>query len=472
METDPLFITRRRFFSKLSAGLGGMALGSLLADRAAASVPAGIPGFAPRAKRVIYLFMSGGQSQQDLFDEKPLLRQRNGEALPDSVRGGQRLTGMSGNQSVLPLAGSHFDFADCGKNGTRISTLLPHTGSVIDELCLIRSMFTEAINHDPAMTFLQTGSQIAGRPSIGSWVHYGLGSMNANLPAFVVLVTKKPTDQPLYARLWGSGFLDSRHQGVRFSPGKDAVFYLANPDGICGTGRRSLLDKLAAMNRISYQNEIDPEIESRIVQYEMAYRMQTSVPEATEIKGEPKHVLDLYGPDVEKPGTFAANCLQARRLAERGVRFIQLYHPGWDNHSKLPQNLPRLASEVDQPCAGLIRDLKLRGMLEDTLVICGGEFGRTSYSQGTLTKETYGRDHHPRCFSMWMAGGGVKPGIVHGATDDFGYNITSGAVHVHDLHATILHLMGVDHTKLTYFFQGRHFRLTDVHGHIVRDILA
>ncbi|MCP5543766.1 MAG: DUF1501 domain-containing protein [Akkermansiaceae bacterium] len=472
METDPLFITRRRFFSRLSAGLGGMALGSLLADRTAASMPAGIPGFAPRAKRVIYLFMSGGQSQQDLFDEKPLLRQRNGEALPDSVRGGQRLTGMSGNQSVLPLAGSHFDFADCGKNGTRISTLLPHTGSVIDELCLIRSMFTEAINHDPAMTFLQTGSQIAGRPSIGSWVHYGLGSMNANLPAFVVLVTKKPTDQPLYARLWGSGFLDSRHQGVRFSPGKDAVFYLANPDGICGTGRRSLLDKLAAMNRISYQNEIDPEIESRIVQYEMAYRMQTSVPEATDIKGEPKHVLDLYGPDVETPGTFAANCLQARRLAERGVRFIQLYHPGWDNHNKLPQTLPKLASEVDQPCAGLIRDLKQRGMLEDTLVICGGEFGRTSYSQGTLTKETYGRDHHPRCFSMWMAGGGVKPGIVHGATDDFGYNITSGGVHVHDLHATILHLMGVDHTKLTYFFQGRHFRLTDVHGHVVRDILA
>jgi hypothetical protein len=322
------------------------------------------------------------------------------------------------------------------------------------------------------MTFFQTGSQIAGRPSIGSWIHYGLGSTNENLPAFVVLVTKKPTDQPLYARLWGSGFLDSRYQGVRFSSGKEAVFYLTNPDGICGTGRRALLDKLARLNRLSYENELDPEIESRIAQYEMAYRMQTSVPEATAIDGEPKSVTDLYGPDVNQPGTFAANCLQARRMAERGVRFIQLYHPGWDSHAKLPQGLPKLAREVDQPCAGLITDLKQRGMLEDTLVICGGEFGRTAYSQGVLTKETYGRDHHPRCFSMWMAGGGVKPGIVHGATDDFGYNITENPVHVHDLHATILHLMGIDHTKLTFFHQGRHFRLTDVAGKVVNDILT
>ncbi len=473
MEPDPFFVTRRHFLSRLTAGIGGMALGSVLSGNAASSHPAGaFPGFAPRAKRVIYLFMSGGPAQQDLFDEKPLLRQRNGEPLPDSVRAGQRLTGMSGNQAILPLAGSHFDFTAHGKSGTRISQLLPHTGGVIDDICLIRSMFTEAINHDPAMTFLQTGSQIAGRPSIGSWVHYGLGTMNENLPAFVVLVTKKPTDQPLYARLWGSGFLDSRYQGVRFSSGKEPVFHLTNPDGICGTGRRAMLDKLSELNRISYQNEIDPEIESRIVQYEMAYRMQTSVPEATTIEGEPKHVLDLYGPDVSNPGTFAANCLQARRLAERGVRFIQLYHPGWDNHGNLPQSIPKLAKEVDQPCAGLLRDLKQRGLLEDTLVICGGEFGRTSYSQGTLTKDTYGRDHHPRCFSMWMAGGGVKPGIVHGATDDFGYNITQDPVHVHDLHATILHLMGIDHTKLTHFFQGRHFRLTDVHGHIVKGILA
>lgn len=466
---DPLFVTRRHFFSKLSGGLGGLALGSLLSNKVSAS---GVPIFAPKAKRVIYLFMSGGPAQHDLFDDKPLLRERNGEPLPDSVRAGQRLTGMSGNQSILPLAGSHFKFSPYGKNGTQLSELLPHTGRVIDDLCLIRSMFTEAINHDPAMTFFQTGSQIAGRPSIGSWIHYGLGSTNENLPAFVVLVTKKPTDQPLYARLWGSGFLDSRYQGVRFSSGKEAVFYLTNPDGICGTGRRALLDKLAGLNRLSFENELDPEIESRIAQYEMAYRMQTSVPEATAIDGEPKSVTDLYGPDVNQPGTFAANCLQARRMAERGVRFIQLYHPGWDSHAKLPQGLPKLAREVDQPCAGLITDLKQRGMLEDTLVICGGEFGRTAYSQGVLTKETYGRDHHPRCFSMWMAGGGVKPGIVHGATDDFGYNITENPVHVHDLHATILHLMGIDHTKLTHFHQGRHFRLTDVAGKVVKGILA
>ncbi len=468
-EFDPLFVTRRHFFSKLSGCLGGLALGSLLSNKASGS---GIPTFAPKAKRVIYLFMSGGQAQHDLFDDKPLLRDRNGEPLPDSVRAGQRLTGMSGNQSILPLAGSHFKFSPHGKSGTQLSELLPHTGGVIDDLCLIRSMFTEAINHDPAMTFFQTGSQIAGRPSIGSWIHYGLGSTNENLPAFVVLVTKKPTDQPLYGRLWGSGFLDSRYQGVRFSSGKEAVFYLTNPDGICGTGRRALLDKLAGLNRLSFENELDPEIESRIAQYEMAYRMQTSVPEATAIEGEPKSVTNLYGPDVSQPGTFAANCLQARRMAERGVRFIQLYHPGWDSHAKLPQGLPKLAREVDQPCAGLITDLKQRGMLEDTLVICGGEFGRTAYSQGVLTKETYGRDHHPRCFSMWMAGGGVKPGIVHGATDDFGYNITESPVHVHDLHATILHLIGIDHTKLTHFHQGRHFRLTDVAGKVVKDIIT
>jgi hypothetical protein len=471
---DPLFVTRRHFFAKLSAGLGGLALGSLLSGKATAAASPAVtqPGSPPKAKRVIYLFMSGGPAQQDLFDDKPLLRQRNGEPLPDSVRAGQRLTGMSGNQSLLPLAGSHFKFAPCGKSGTLLSELLPHTGKVVDDLCLIRSMFTEAINHDPAMTFFQTGSQIAGRPSLGSWLHYGLGSMNENLPAFVVLVTKKPTDQPLYSRLWGSGFLDSRYQGVRFSSGAEPVFYLTNPDGICGTGRRAMLDKLADLNRVAYQNELDPEIESRIAQYEMAYRMQTSVPEATAITGEPQSVRDLYGPDVAKPGTFAANCLQARRLAERGVRFIQLYHPGWDHHGGLPQALPGLTREVDQPCAGLITDLKQRGMLEDTLVICGGEFGRTSYSQGVLTKDSYGRDHHPRCFTMWLAGGGVKPGIVHGTTDDFGYNITEDPVHVHDLHATILHLMGIDHTRLTHFHQGRHFRLTDVAGAVVKGILG
>lgn len=473
-QTDPFFVTRRHFFSTLSAGLGGLALGSMLTCKSFAteSSPSPYQRIAPKARRVIYLFMSGGPAQQDLFDEKPLLRERNGEPLPDSVRAGQRLTGMSGSQSILPLAGSHFDFDHYGKCGTRLSKLLPHTGKAVDDICLVRSMFTEAINHDPAMTFFQTGSQIAGRPSLGSWVHYGLGSMNENLPAFVVLVTKKPTDQPLYSRLWGSGFLDSRYQGVRFSSGKEAVFYLTNPDGICGSGRRAMLDKLSALNRISFENELDPEIESRIAQYEMAYRMQTSVPEVTSIDGEPKSVLDLYGPDANQPGTFAANCLQARRMAERGVRFIQLYHPGWDSHNNLPQELPKLAREVDQGCAGLLADLKQRGMLEDTLVICGGEFGRTSYSQGILTEKTYGRDHHPRCFSMWLAGGGVKPGMVHGATDDFGYNITQDPVHVHDLHATILHLMGIDHTRLTYFHQGRHFRLTDVAGEVVKGILA
>ncbi|BCU76043.1 DUF1501 domain-containing protein [Luteolibacter sp. LG18] len=470
---DPLFITRRHFFSRMSAGLGGLALGSLMGNRAFGETASPLlPGYTPKAKRVIYLFMSGGPAQHDLWDDKPLLRQRNGEPLPDSVRGGQRLTGMSGNQAILPLAGSQFKFSPRGKNGTMVSDLLPHTGAMVDDLCLVKSMFTEAINHDPAMTFFQTGSQIAGRPSMGSWIHYGLGSMNENLPSFVVLVTKKQADQPLYARLWGSGFLDSRYQGVRFSSGADPVFYLSNPDGVCGSGRRALLDKLGDLNRASFEKELDPEIESRIAQYEMAYRMQTSVPEATAIKDEPKGVLDLYGPDVEKPGTFAANCLQARRLAERGVRFIQLYHPGWDSHNDLPKHLPGLCKEVDQPCAGLLKDLKQRGMLEDTLVVWGGEFGRTSYSQGVLTADNYGRDHHPRCFSLWMAGGGIKPGIVHGATDDFGYNITENPVHVHDLHATILNQLGLDHTKLTFFHQGRHFRLTDVAGKVVREILA
>ncbi|MFD0893513.1 DUF1501 domain-containing protein [Luteolibacter ambystomatis] len=470
---DPFFITRRHFFSRMSAGLGGLALGSLLGNRALGeNVSPLLPGYAPKAKRVIYLFMSGGPAQHDLWDDKPLLRERNGEGLPDSVRGNQRLTGMSGSQAILPLAGSHFKFKPMGKNGTMVSELLPHTGAMIDDICLVKSMFTEAINHDPAMTFFQTGSQIAGRPSMGSWIHYGLGSMNENLPAFVVLVTKKMTDQPLYARLWGSGFLDSRYQGVRFSPGQDAVFYLTNPDGICGSGRRALLDKLGDLNRASFEKELDPEIESRIAQYEMAYRMQTSVPEATTIANESQSVLDLYGPDVAQAGSFAANCLQARRLAERGVRFIQLYHPGWDSHANLPRQLPGLAKEIDQPCAGLLRDLKQRGMLEDTLVVWGGEFGRTAYSQGVLTASNYGRDHHPRCFSLWMAGGGIKPGIIHGATDDFGYNITENPVHVHDLHATILNQLGLDHTKLTFFHQGRHFRLTDVAGKVVKDILV
>ena len=483
----PLAVTRRHFLSKLGQGLGSAALGSLLAhDASAGSVPE-FPNFAAKAKRVIYLFMSGGPAQHDLFDHKPKLRELNGQNLPPEILGVQRLTGMSANQANFPLAGSKFDFAQHRQSGAWVSSLLPHTAKVVDDLCFVKSLWTEAINHDPAMTFFQTGSQIAGRPSLGAWASYGLGSMNDNLPGFVVLVTKKPTDQPLYARLWGNGFLDSRYQGVRFSSGKDAVFYLSNPDGVCQSGRRALLDKLGELNRMQFEAELDPEIETRISQYEMAYRMQTSVPEVSDASTEPQKVRELYGPDVEKGGTFAANCLQARRLAERGVRFIQLYHPGWDHHGSLPAKLPELTKETDQACAGLITDLKQRGMLDDTLVVWGGEFGRTSYSQGKLTNTDYGRDHHPRCFTGWMAGGGVKPGMTYGATDDYGYNIvdqhghklepskekfTPGAVHVHDWHATILHLLGIDHTRLNHVFQGRRFRLTDVHGHVVKDLLA
>ncbi len=485
-------VTRRHFLSKLSTGIGGAALASMLPENllGASSDAIGeklLANFAPKAKRVIYLFMSGGPSHMDLFDYKPKLNELNGQPLPNSVRNGQRLTGMSGNQAILPLAGSQFKFTQHGKSGAWVSDLLPHTAGIVDDLCFVKSLWTEAINHDPAMTFFSTGSQIAGRPSLGSWVTYGLGSVNQNLPGFVVLITKKPTDQPLYARLWGTGFLNSRHQGVRFSSGKDAVFYLTDPDGICRSGRRALLDKLSALNQIDFQNELDPEIETRIAQYEMAYRMQTSVPEVTDISSENQATKDLYGPDAAKPGTFASNCLLARRLAERGVRFIQLYHPGWDQHGNLPKAIRNQCLETDQACAALVTDLKRRGMLEDTLVVWGGEFGRTSYSQGKLTKDNYGRDHHPRCFTAWMAGGGIKPGITYGATDDYGYNIlgpdgvainpskekfTPGAVHVHDFHATILNQLGIDHTRLTYLFQGRRFRLTDVHGHVVKDLLA
>ncbi|MFM2197227.1 MAG: hypothetical protein RLZZ505_659 [Verrucomicrobiota bacterium] len=483
-------ITRRHFLSKLSTGIGGAALASLLPEKLSAAAVGEklIADHAPKAKRVIYLFMSGGPAQHELFDYKPKLNELNGQELPEEVRGGQRLTGMSGNQASLPLAGSQFKFAQHGKSGAWVSELLPYTAKVVDDLCFVKSLWTEAINHDPAMTFFQTGSQIAGRPSLGSWVTYGLGSANENLPGFVVLVTKKPTDQPLASRLWGTGFMDSRYQGVRFSSGKDAVFYLTNPDGACQSGRRALLDKLSALNRIDYQNELDPEIETRIAQYEMAFRMQTSVPEVTDIGGEPQSIKDLYGPDAEKPGTFAANCLLARRLAESGVRFIQLYHPGWDQHGNLPNAIRNQTQETDQGCAALITDLKQRGMLEDTLVVWGGEFGRTAYSQGALTATNYGRDHHPRCFTAWMAGGGVKPGITFGQTDDYGYNIvdpdgnpiakpskdgkTPAAVHVHDFHATILHQLGIDHTRLTHTFQGRRFRLTDVHGRVVKELLA
>lgn len=491
---DPFGITRRHFFSKTARGLGALALAGLLprtlpaaaAKNSSGGLP-GFPNFAPKAKRVIYLFQSGAPSQMDLFDYKPLLNKLHGEQLPDEVRGGQRLTGMTAQQSSIPLAGSIFPFKQYGQSGAWFSDLLPHTAAVADDLCVIRSMYTEAINHDPAITFFQTGSQIAGRPSFGSWIHYGLGSINENLPAFVVLITPNKNDQPLYGRLWGSGFLDSRYQGIQFRSGKEPILYMSNPDGPCGTGRRALLDKLNALNQLQFQKELDPEIESRIAQYEMAYRMQTSVPEATDLSQESEKTFELYGPDSRKPGTYAANCLLARRLAESGVRFIQLYHQGWDQHSDLPAGIRTQARETDQASAALITDLKQRGMLDDTLVIWGGEFGRTCYSQGKLTKDNYGRDHHPRCFSLWLAGGGVKPGITYGRTDDYCYNITDaagnvihpdkskftpGAVHVHDLQATMLHLLGIDHERLTYLYQGRRFRLTDVNGHVVDDLLA
>src|SRR5580698_341534 len=487
---EPMALTRRHFFSKTARGLGAIALSSLLPRVATAGSlgdSPGFPNFAAKAKRVIYLFQSGAPSQMDLFDYKPLLNKLNGEQLPDSVRDGQRLTGMTSQQSSIPLAGSIFKFQQYGKSGAWFSDLLPHTAAIADELCVIRSMYTEAINHDPAITFFQTGSQIAGRPSMGSWIHYGLGSTNQNLPAFVVLVTPGKGDQPLYSRLWGSGFLDSRYQGIQFRSGKDPILYMVNPDGPCGTGRRALLDKLKELNRLQFAKELDPEIESRITQYELAYRMQSSVPEVTDLSKEPESTYELYGPDSRTPGTFAANCLLARRLAERDVRFIQLYHQGWDQHDRLPSGIRVQTRETDQASAALVTDLKQRGMLDDTLVVWGGEFGRTCYSQGKLTKDSYGRDHHPRCFSIWMAGGGVKPGMTYGRTDDYGYNITDadgnvlhpekskqtpGAVHVHDLQATILHLMGVDHKELTYLYQGRRFRLTDVHGFVVKELLA
>jgi hypothetical protein len=488
-------LTRRHFFGASATGIGGIALGSMLSAalsrRAIASTvghgPAGAIHFAPRAKRVIFLFQAGGPSQQDLFDYKPLLNQKNGEQLPDHVRAGQRLTGMSAQQTSIPLAGSLFKFAQHGASGAWLSELLPFHRRIVDDVCFVKSLFTEAINHDPAITFFQTGSQIAGRPSFGSWLSYGLGSMNDDLPSFIVLVSANQADQPLYARLWGSGFLDSKYQGVQLRPGKDPVLYLSNPDGICRSGRHAMLEKLNELNRHQFEKELDPDIESRIAQYEMAFRMQTSVPEATDLSNEHESTYALYGDDARTPGTFAANCLLARRLAERGVRFIQLYHQGWDHHGALPAGIRGQCKETDQASAALVLDLKQRGMLDDTLVVWGGEFGRTSYSQGALTANDYGRDHHPRCFTMWLAGGGIKPGITYGRTDDYGYNIaddagnpisptrhelTAGAVHVHDLQATVLHLLGIDHAALTFKYQGRHYRLTDVHGHVVHDILA
>jgi len=473
-------LSRRAFLNRFGMGLGGLALANLISP---AGLFAGTAGsdrgilagqlhHPAKARRVIYLFMAGGPSQMETFDYKPLLNQRNGEQLPESVRMGQRLTGMSGNQASLPLAGSAFKFGQHGQSGAWVSELLPHTAKVVDDLCIVRSMFTEAINHDPAITFLQTGSQISGRPSIGAWVHYGLGSDNENLPAFVVLITPGKVDQPLYARLWGSGFLPARHQGVQFRSGKDPVLYLNNPDGIAPENRRLMLDRLKELHEHAAEKLGDREIDARIAQFEMAYRMQSSVPEVMDLSKESESVFELYGPDSKKPGTFAANCLLARRLAERGVKFIQLYHQGWDQHGNLPAGIKTQCKETDQACAALVSDLKQRGMLDETLVVWGGEFGRTSYSQGKLTADNYGRDHHPRCFTAWLAGGGVRPGTIYGETDDFSYNVSRDGVHVHDFHATMMHLLGVDHERLTYFLQGRRFRLTDVHGKVVKAILA
>ena len=482
-------LDRRNFLTKTSLGIGALALGSLMGKSAFGKIASALtteptltleeeilralPHFAPKAKRVVFLFMAGGPSQLETFDYKPKLVNMFGQGLPDSIRQGQRLTSMSANQSILPVVPSIYKFNPHGKSQTWISELLPHTAQVVDDLCIIKSIYTEAINHDPAITFFQTGNQLPGRPSMGSWVSYGLGTDNKNLPAFIVLISKNAVkDQPLYARLWGNGFLPSEHQGVQFRSGKDAVLFLENPDGYDGADRKEMLDYLTQLNKLQNEPYGDPEVDARIAQYEMAYRMQTSVPEVMDISKEPDEVFDLYGPDSRDPGTYAANCILARKLLEKDVKFVQLYHQGWDHHGGLPSGMQKQCKDIDQPTAAFIKDLKRRGLLEDTLVIWGGEFGRTVYSQGKLLPKDYGRDHHPRCFTMWMAGAGVKAGISYGETDDFSYNIVKDPVHVHDFHATIMHLMGVDHERLTYKFQGRRFRLTDVSGNVVKDILA
>lgn len=473
-------LTRRHLFGRAGSVVGLAALSALL-ERDGLAGPqntidaSGLaPHFAPRAKRVIYLFQSGGPSHLELFDHKPRLREFHGTELPDSIRQGQRLTGMTSGQKSFPVIASKFNFAQAGRSGAWISELLPRTAQVVDELCIIRSMHTEAINHDPAITYIQTGSQQPGRPSLGAWLSYGLGSDAHDLPAFVVMISHgsgADANQGLLDRLWGAGFLPTNHQGVKLRSGSDPVLYLSDPPGIDHEFRRKMLDGLAQLNQLQAREVHDPEIATRIAQYEMAFRMQSSVPELTDLSKEPAATFELYGPDSQKPGTFAANCLLARRMVERGVRTVQLYHRGWDQHGSLASNIPKQCRDVDQPQAALVTDLKRRGLLDDTLIVWGGEFGRTVYGQGGL-KDDYGRDHHGRCFSVWLAGGGIKPGIVYGTTDDYGYNITENPVHIHDLNATILHCLGIDHERLTYRLQGRDYRLTDVHGKIVRDLLA
>lgn len=472
-----LNVNRRRFLSRLSLGIGSAALGSLLIPDLFGKgeedlAITGLPHFAPKAKRIIYLFQNGAPSQLDLFDHKPMLQKMQGEDLPASIRNGQRLTGMTSDQKKFPLAGTAFKFDRYGQSGNYISELLPYTSGVVDDLCMVRSMFTEAINHDPALTFFQSGAQVGNRPSMGSWLSYGLGSENKNLPAFCVLLSKgKGNGQGVYAKLWTNGFLDSIHQGVQFSSGENPVLYLNNPNGMDKADRRLMLDKIGALNELSYKEFGDPEINTKIQQYEMAFRMQTAVPEITDMSKEPESTIKLYGPDCLIPGTFAANCLLARKLSENGTRFVQLYHQGWDSHGNLPTEIKGQCKDVDQASAALITDLKQRGLLDETLVIWGGEFGRTNYCQGKLTPDNYGRDHHPRCFTIWMAGGGVKPG-AYGQTDDFGYNIVKDPVHVHDFHATVLSLMGLDHERLVFRHQGRRYRLTDVAGKVIPGLIA
>lgn len=474
-----LGFNRRKFLSRMSIGLGSAALGSLLipdlfsGNSSEEAIMQGIPHFAPKAKRVIYLFQNGAPSQLETFDYKPMLNKMMGQNLPESIRNGQRLTGMTANQTNFPLVGSYFGFQQHGKSGAWVSELFPHIASIVDDICIIKTMHTEAINHDPALTFFQSGAQQGNRPSMGSWVSYGLGTENSNLPAFCVLLSRgKGNGQGVYSKLWTNGFLDSVHQGVQFSSGENPILYLQDPEGMDRTTRRKMIDQIAALNEMELKNFGDPETAAKISQYEMAYRMQTAVPEIMDTSKESEDIIKLYGADCLVPGTYAANCLLARKLSESGVRFVQLYHQGWDQHGNLPNEMRGQAMDVDKPTAALITDLKQRGLLDETLVIWGGEFGRTNYCQGKIAPENYGRDHHPRCFSIWMAGGGIKPGMVYGETDELGYNIVQNPVHVHDFQATVLHQLGLDHEKLTYKFQGRRYRLTDLYGNVVKDILA
>lgn len=473
-------LTRRMFFGRASAGIGGAALASLIGRDAAGAIDLGastarLTHFAPKAKRVIYLFMADGPSQLDLFDHKPKMAEWYDKELPESIRNGQRITTMTSGQARFPIAPSIYQFARHGQSGAIVSELLPHLANIVDDLCIVKSLHTNAINHDPAITFMTTGSEIPGRPSLGAWASYGLGSPNRDLPAFVVMTSMGSAGrdaQALFSRLWGSGFLPTQHQGVALRGAGDPVLYLSNPPGVDAGTRRRMLDALAKLNARQEHQVGDPETRTRIAQYEMAYRMQTSVPDLVDLSNEPESILSMYGPDVKRPGSFAFNTLLARRLAERDVRFVQLFHRNWDQHENLTSDLPKQCRDVDQPCAALVRDLKQRGMLDDTLVVWATEFGRTIYCQGNLSRTNYGRDHHPRCFTVWMAGAGVKGGLVYGETDDFGYNIVDKPVHVHDFNATILHLLGFDHERLTYRFQGRDFRLTDVAGKVVHDLIA